>query len=131
MTHGDFSYLCPMFVRRKKNRSGTTTIVVVSKRHGRFEEVKNFGTAKADVDVAKLYSDAQRWLATNGGQQSIDFENLKGREIEETERFFGNIDSVLLNGTQLLLGQVYDSIGFNRIDDEVLRDWSSPVCPSR
>ena len=121
MTHGDFSYLCPMFVRRKKNRSGTTTIVVVSKRHGRFEEVKNFGTAKADVDVAKLYSDAQRWLATNGGQQSIDFENLKGREIEETERFFGNIDSVLLNGTQLLLGQVYDSIGFNRIDDEVLR----------
>ena len=110
-----------MFVRRKKNRSGTTTIVVVSKRHGRFEEVKNFGTAKADVDVAKLYSDAQRWLATNGGQQSIDFENLKGREIEETERFFGNIDSVLLNGTQLLLGQVYDSIGFNRIDDEVLR----------
>ena len=121
MTHGDFSYLCPMFVRRKKNRSGTTTIVVVSKRHGRFEEVKNFGTAKADVDVAKLYSDAQRWLATNGGQQSIDFENLKGRGIEETERFFGNIDSVLLNGTQLLLGQVYDSIGFNRIDDEVLR----------
>ena len=121
MTHGDFSYLCPMFVRRKKNRSGTTTIVVVSKRHGRFEEVKNFGTAKADVDVAKLYSDAQRWLATNGGQQSIDFENLKGREIEETERFFGNIDSVLLNGTQLLLGQVYDSIGFNRVDDEVLR----------
>ncbi|MBR3529955.1 MAG: IS1634 family transposase [Bacteroidaceae bacterium] len=110
-----------MFVRRKKNRSGTTTIVVVSKLHGRFEEVKNFGTAKADVDVAKLYSDAQRWLATNGGQQSIDFENLKGREIEETERFFGNIDSVLLNGTQLLLGQVYDSIGFNRIDDEVLR----------
>ena len=121
MTHGDFLYLCPMFVRKKKNRSGTTTIVVVSKRHGRFEEVKNFGTAKADVDVAKLYSDAHRWLTTNGGQQSIDFENLKGREIEETERFLGNIDSVLLNGTQLLLGQVYDSIGFNRVDDEVLR----------
>ena len=121
MTHGDFLYLCPMFVRKKKNRSGTTTIVVVSKRHGRFEEVKNFGTARTDEDVAKLYSDAQRWLSTNGGQQSIDFENLKGREIEETERFLGNIDSVLLNGTQLLLGQVYDSIGFNRVDDEVLR----------
>ena len=121
MTQGDYLYLCPVFVRKKKNRSGTTTIVVVSKRHGRFEEVKNFGTAKADVDVAKLYSDAQRWLSTNGGQQSIDFENLKGREIEDTERFFGNIDSVLLNGTQLLLGQVYDSIGFNRVDDEVLR----------
>ena len=41
--------------------------------------------------------------------------------MEATERFFENIDSVLINGTQLLLGQVYDSIGFNRTGDEVLR----------
>ena len=110
-----------MFVRKKKNRSGSTTVVVVSKRHGKFEEVRNFGTAKTDSDVARLYSEAQHWLNTNGGQQSIDFENLKEREIEETERFFDNIDAVLINGTQLLLNQVYDSIGFNRIHDEVLR----------
>ena len=114
-------YLCAMFVRKKKNRSGSTTVVVVSKRHGKFEEVRNFGTAKTDSDVARLYSEAQHWLNTNGGQQSIDFENLKEREIEETERFFDNIDAVLINGTQLLLNQVYDSIGFNRIHDEVLR----------
>ena len=31
------------------------------------------------------------------------------------------MDSVLINGTQLLLNQVYDSIGFNRIPDEILR----------
>ena len=110
-----------MFVRKKKNRSGSTTVVVVSKRHGKFEEVRNFGTAKTDSDVARLYSEAQHWLNTNGGQQSIDFENLKEREIEETERFFDNIDAVLINGTQLLLNQLYDSIGFNRIHDEVLR----------
>lgn len=110
-----------MFVRKKKNRSGSTTVVVVSKRHGKFEEVRNFGTAKTDSDVARLYSEAQHWLNTSGGQQSIDFENLKEREIEETERFFDNIDAVLINGTQLLLNQVYDSIGFNRIRDEVLR----------
>ncbi len=42
-------------------------------------------------------------------------------EVEETERFFRNIDNVLINGTQLLLNQVYDSIGFNRIPDEILR----------
>lgn len=114
-------YLCTMFVRKKKNRSGTTTVVVVNKRHGKFEEVKNFGTAKTDAEVSELYSKAQRWLNTNGGQQSIDFEGLKNREIEETERFFDNIESVLINGTQLLLSQIYDSIGFNRVDDEVLR----------
>ena len=110
-----------MFVRKKRNRSGTTTIVVVNKRHGKFEEVRNFGTAKTESEVSELYSKAQHWLNTNGGQQSIDFEDLKGRELEATERFFENIDSVLINGTQLLLGQVYDSIGFNRTGDEVLR----------
>lgn len=114
-------YLCGMFVRKKKNRSGTTTVVVVSKRHGRFVEVKNFGTVMSDTDVSKLYSKAQHWLRTNGGQQSLDFEDMKGREMEETERFFDNIDSVLINGTQLLLNQVYDSIGFCRIQDDVLR----------
>lgn len=121
MTQEDVLYLCGMFVRKKKNRSGTTTIVVVNKRHGKFEEVMNFGTAKTESEAKALYSKAQQWLNTNGGQQSIDFEDLKGRELEETERFFNNIDSVLINGTQLLLNQIYDSIGFNRIQDDVLR----------
>ena len=43
------------------------------------------------------------------------------KEVEETERFLSNIDNVLINGIQLLLDQVYDSIGFNRIPDEILR----------
>ena len=79
MTQKDFLYLFGMFVRKKKNRSGTTTVVVVSKRHGRFVEVKNFGTVMSDTDVSKLYSKAQHWLKTNGGQQSLDFEDQKGR----------------------------------------------------
>ena len=45
VTQGFFMYLCAMFVCRKSNRSGTTTIVVVSKNHGKFIKVKNFGTA--------------------------------------------------------------------------------------
>ena len=114
-------YLCAMFVRKKKNRSGTTTIVVVSKRHGGFSEVKNFGTASTDEEVTALYSKAQHWLKTNGNQLSLDFEDIKGREREETQRVLDNLDSVLINGTQLLLSQVYDSIGFNRIADDVLR----------
>ena len=58
-----------MFVRKKKNRLGTTTIVVVNKRHGKFEEVRNFGTAKTESEVSELYSKAQHWLNTNGGHK--------------------------------------------------------------
>ena len=57
-----------MFVRRKKNRSGTTIVVVVSKSRGTFREVKNFGTAQSEEDVETLCESARRWIHTYGGQ---------------------------------------------------------------
>ena len=57
---------------------------MVNKRHGKFEKVRNFGTVKTDSDVARLYSESQHRLNTNGGQQSINFENPMEREIEVT-----------------------------------------------
>ena len=33
----------------------------------------------------------------------------------------GNVESILLNGAKFILDKVYDSIGFNRVDDNVLR----------
>ena len=96
-------------------------MAAVVKRHGKSREVKIFGTADTDEEVSKLYADAQHWLQTNGNQLPIDFEDERGREREETRRVIGNMDAVLLNGTQLLLGQVYDRIGFSQVPDEILR----------
>ena len=110
-----------MFVRKKVNRSGTISIVVVSKSHGKFTEVNKFGVAKSADEADLLYQEAKAWLRTQGGQQEIDFDNHKGREVEETKRVLSNMDAVLINGTQLLLDLVYDSIGFNRIPDDILR----------
>lgn len=36
-------------------------------------------------------------------------------------RVVDNMDSVLINGPQLLFNQVYDSVGFNQIPDDILR----------
>ena len=110
-----------MFVRKKVNRSGTTSVVVVSKSHGRFKEIKNFGVAKSEYEAELMQEEAQRWINCYGGQQNLDFGDSKGRERAETERVVGNMDAVLINGTQILLNQIYDSIGFNRIPDETLR----------
>ena len=40
-----------MFVRKKTNRSGTISVVVVSKAHGKFTEVKKFGVAKSEEEA--------------------------------------------------------------------------------
>lgn len=110
-----------MYIRKKRNRSGSITVVAVSKARGYYKEVRNFGTAESEVEVAALYTKALCWMNTNGHQLPLDFDDERGREREETARVVGNMDAVLLNGTQLLLNQVYDRIGFNRIPDEILR----------
>lgn len=116
-----------MFVRKRKNKTGTISVVVVLKQQGKFTEVKNFGTVASEAEADVLQKKAKRWIDEYGGQQLIDFDDRRGREREETERVVSNMDSLLINGTQLLLGRIYDSIGFNAIEDEVLRHWSSHV----
>ena len=44
-----------MFVRRKKNRSGTISIVVVDKHGGKFKEVHTIGIA-ADESESMVYA---------------------------------------------------------------------------
>lgn len=115
------TYFRPMYVRRKKNRSGTTSVVVVDKARGKYCEVKSFGASDSEEKILALIQEAENWIRSYGGQQELDFEDSKGQELEETERVINNMDAVLLNGTQLLLNLIYDSIGFNHIADEILR----------
>ena len=110
-----------MFVRKRKNKTGSISVVVVNKSHGKFVELKNFGTVKTEVEADGLVVEAKRWIETYGGQRLLDFDDKRRREREETERVVGNMDALLINGTQLLLGRLYDEIGFNAVKDEVLR----------
>ena len=115
------AYLCTMYPRKKPNRSGTISVVVVSKSQGQTRYVRNFGTAKTDEEADVMMEKARRWIRSHGGQQELDFEDVCGREREETVRVLDNMDAVTINGTQLLLNRIYDSIGFNLIPDETLR----------
>ena len=55
----DFLYLCSMFVRKKKNRSGSVSVVVVDKSRGRFREIYQFGVAYTEAEADALASQAQ------------------------------------------------------------------------
>ena len=43
-----------MFVRKKKNRSGTISVVVVDKSRGKFREVKKFGVGSTEVALLTI-----------------------------------------------------------------------------
>jgi hypothetical protein len=112
-----------MFIRKRKNKGGTTSVVVVEKRKGIFKEIKNFGHAADDKSVLALCEKASEWILRHGGQTVIDFDDPEPmkREMEETERVIANMDAILINGTQIILEKIYGSVGFNAIHDDTLR----------
>lgn len=113
-----------MFVRKKKNRSGTTSVVVVDKHGGKFRELHTVGVGCDEKEVLRLCEEGRLWINKHMGMAELDFQGHDGKEEElrQAESMLENIDSILLNGAKLILDKVYDSIGFNRIDDDVLRN---------
>ncbi|TCD02314.1 hypothetical protein EZ449_18305, partial [Pedobacter frigidisoli] len=50
-----------MFVRKKKNRSGTTSIVVAVKVQGKFKEVKTIGVSRDEAEIERFYKEGKIW----------------------------------------------------------------------
>ena len=115
-----------MFVRRKKNRSGSTSVVVADKSSGRFTELHVIGVGTTEDEIRQLVNEGKNWIAHYGGQQTISFpddecEKLRREENSMTEYIVSNIISTSLNSPQRIINKVYDKIGFNIIHDEELR----------
>ena len=70
-----------MYPRKKPNRSGTISVVVVSKSQGKTKYVHNLGTAQTDEEADVLMENARRWIRSHGGQQELDFEDVCGKDV--------------------------------------------------
>ncbi len=112
-----------MFVRKKKNRSGTTSVVVVDKHGGQFKELHTVGIGHDESEVEQLCSKGRLWINRHLGIKEIDFEGYDQKDLERknAESVLDNIDGILLNGAKLILDKVFDSVGFDRVGDDVLR----------
>lgn len=111
-----------MFVRKKKNRSGTTSVIVVEKRNGRFKERITIGVSSDANQIEEYVRQGKEWIRRKSGMVDMfaDAEG-KSREMEETEQFLANIENILVNGDRLILDRIFDRIGFDKIDDDVFR----------
>lgn len=112
-----------MFVRRKKNRSGSTSVVVVDKHGGKFKELHTVGIGHTPDEVDELTCQGRNWIQKHLGILELDFEGADRKlgEIAAAEMFLDSVDSILQNGAKLIIDKVYDAVGFNKIPDDVLR----------
>jgi hypothetical protein len=111
-----------VFVRKKKNRSGSVSVVIVSKQSGRYKEIHSVGVSSVPSTIDQLYQEGLLWIEESAGMSNI-FAQCANEQFERdsVDYFFNNIENILHNGTQLILNQVFKLIGFDKIEDNVFR----------
>ena len=108
-----------MFLRKLKNRSGSVSVQIISKSGGKYKVVKTIGSGRTEQEIEKLY-----YL----GKQEIERLSFQPKLfISETDTIVDSIFESLSNasirvvGPELIFGKIYDKIGFNEIEEDLLR----------
>lgn len=107
-----------MFIRRLKHNRGYSYIQVVDKSSGKYKVLKSFGSFKTAGQEAKLIKLAENWMNKHTGKQELDFND----STQAIEGMLNNITSHKLIGIDMVLGKIFDEIGFDQIGDGLFKD---------
>ena len=81
-----------IFVRKKNNKSGSVSVVVVSKARGKFREVQKIGVSSDIEEIECLYRQGQSWIRAQMGLLDMFAQSSKENvEREAVDYFFNNI----------------------------------------
>lgn len=106
-----------MFVREKVNKSGVISVQVITKINGKSKLVKTIGRSRDNRVIADIVKQGRQFIASFSGQQSLDFSD----ESSLLKSVFQSINSHTEVGTELLLGKIFDDIGFRVVNDAIFR----------
>lgn len=110
------AYICYMFVRKKKNKSGVVSIQIIDKSSGKYKMLKTIGSSSDPIEIEHLYNEGLEYIDHYEGQETINFSINDFKEAVKN-----SIKNITIEGINLLLGKIYSEIGFNKIDNDLLR----------
>lgn len=111
-----------MFIRRKPNKSGSFSVQVLDKRNGRNVLLRSFGSSKDEGVLRVKEQEASEYIRRYGGQGVLSFDHDMSVQPEENaDHFFNRIVDIRQDAPRIILGKVYDGIGFGAIKDNTLR----------
>lgn len=106
-----------MFVREKVNKSGVVSVQVITKENGKSKLVKTIGSSSDTNVISDFVKQGRQFIVSFGGQRALDFSD--GSSLFKS--VFQSISSHTEVGTELLLGKIFDSIGFHAVNDAIFR----------
>lgn len=116
-----------MYVKKIKNRSNTTSVIVSEKISGKYKQLTTIGISSKEHEINQFVKDGQAWIQGEERRRypELDFNETdrkaKEQEYANVNQFISQIDNIVINGTQLILDRVFDGIGVNQIDDNIFR----------
>ncbi|NBB80314.1 MAG: IS1634 family transposase [Verrucomicrobia bacterium] len=110
-----------MFVRKKRNKSGTVSVQVIDKSEG-YRVVKSFGSSDDPGEIGRMQELAKLFVEQRQGQYSLFPENHRDRAV--IADFVSRLEnaSVRTVGPELIFGRLFEEIGFARIPEKLFRD---------
>jgi transposase len=108
-----------MFIRKKKNKSGSTTVQIISKADGKYKVVKTIGCSNEIKDIENLEILAKQEIERIKRQPKL-FESNNDLLVEEILGGLSNA-SVRTVGPELIFGRIYDAIGFGELNEDLFR----------
>ena len=108
-----------MFVRKKPNKSGLISVQFIDKSSGKYVVRQTVGSSTDPNKISFLVKKAKQQILTLSKQTTLPFD--KAAELEFVDTFINHLDSFSLIGPELLLGKIFDEIGFNAIEEELFR----------
>ncbi len=106
-----------MFVRKINHPNGYTYVQVIDKSSGKYKVIKNLGRSKYPAEIKELLFQGKQYIDQKLGVQHLDFDNEKSLY----QKVFNSITSLQLVGVEMLLGRIFDSIGFDKINDNIFK----------
>ena len=113
-------YLCGMFVRRRVNKSGSTSIQVVDKSGGGYRVVCSLGTAKEEWELKRLEARGRQYVREHSHPELPLFEQGIDDRLEELLSGLGN-SQVQVIGPEVIYGKLYDEIGYGAVGSKMFR----------
>lgn len=110
-----------MFIRKKRNRSGTVSVQIIDKNNG-YQVVKTIGCSKHPDVIERFVQQGKAFLSRQQNQLSLFPQDQTANGVIEDFVSVLNNSQIRTIGPELIFGTLFDRIGFNTIPDQLFRD---------
>ena len=108
-----------MYVRRKKNKSGVISIQIIDTSGPIDRLLKTIGHSKDPSEISILLHQAESFIADFTHQKQIVFNSIDQQKFISILK--SGLKKIQVIGPELIIGKIFDEIGFNAIPDEMFR----------